>query len=247
MAAAAGMAARAARAAQAGGWSLCTPRGEALWRRGRVVGGNAGLVATVPIPIEIAGCGRARRVGVQDPAGGAPAAAVTGRVPVQPEGSAVRFVVRCPGGRGALHGVGESCRAACCAAKPGAAAAARAARVARTDHAATRVLRAARVAIPAGAAMAATMAASAAAVPTVAGMEAEREGAVKTSRSSQCSRSLEPRARYTAAGRSGRHTSSRCIPCRSSAAAVAARAARPVAVKGLRDSCSRNSPSSMGQ
>eukprot|EP00964_Phaeocystis_antarctica_P004634 scaffold2497_cov62-Phaeocystis_antarctica.AAC.2 len=94
----------------------CTPRGEALWRRGRVVGVNAGYVATAPIAVEIAGCGYVGRLGAhaQEPAGGAPAA-VAVRVPVEPVGRAVRFVVRRPGGRGALHGVGECCPAACCA------------------------------------------------------------------------------------------------------------------------------------
>eukprot|EP00964_Phaeocystis_antarctica_P040350 scaffold23068_cov70-Phaeocystis_antarctica.AAC.1 len=83
------------------------PRGEALWRRGRVVGVDAGRVATDPVPAEIAGCSRARRVGVQDPAGGAPAAAIAVRVPVEPVVHAVRSVVRCPGGGGAVHGVGK--------------------------------------------------------------------------------------------------------------------------------------------
>eukprot|EP00964_Phaeocystis_antarctica_P068092 scaffold41237_cov49-Phaeocystis_antarctica.AAC.1 len=55
---------------------------------------------------------RVGRVGVQEPAGGAPAAAVAVRVPVEPVGSAVRFVVRRPGGSGALHGVVECYRAA---------------------------------------------------------------------------------------------------------------------------------------
>eukprot|EP00964_Phaeocystis_antarctica_P026136 scaffold14705_cov56-Phaeocystis_antarctica.AAC.1 len=96
--AAAARAARAAAeqaAAQAGGW----PR-----PRGRVVGDDAGPIATTAVPVEISGCCCAGRSGVQDPAAYAEKA-VTVWVPVEPVGRAVRFVVRCPGGRGALHGV----------------------------------------------------------------------------------------------------------------------------------------------
>eukprot|EP00964_Phaeocystis_antarctica_P016822 scaffold9260_cov56-Phaeocystis_antarctica.AAC.2 len=84
----------------------------ALWRRGRVVGAEAGVVVTALVPVEIADRGRAWRVVVEKPAGFAPAAAIAGWVPVEPEARAVRFVVRRPGGGGALHGVGECCRAA---------------------------------------------------------------------------------------------------------------------------------------
>eukprot|EP00964_Phaeocystis_antarctica_P002394 scaffold1237_cov67-Phaeocystis_antarctica.AAC.1 len=74
---------------------------------------------------------------------------------------------------------------------------------------------AAMAAMVATAAMAAmvAMAATPAAVPRAAGMAAERVGAARTARSSQCSHSLVPRARHTAAGRSGRRTSSHGIPC----------------------------------
>eukprot|EP00964_Phaeocystis_antarctica_P040094 scaffold22937_cov60-Phaeocystis_antarctica.AAC.2 len=66
---------------------------------------------TARVPVEIAGCGYAGRAGAKDPAGGAPAAGA-GWVPVEPVGSAVCFVVRCPGGGGALLGVTECACAA---------------------------------------------------------------------------------------------------------------------------------------
>ena len=110
---------------------------------------------------------------------------------------------------------------------------ARAAAVVETAAAVTRAATAKRAATKA-AAMAATrvaaateammaMAATPAAVPRAVGMEAERAGVVRTARSSQCSHSLEPRARYTAAGRSEHRTSSRGIPCRSSACSAGSR------------------------
>ena len=71
--------------------------------------------ATHPIPVEIAGCGYTGRGGaVKDPA--APAAdAVAVWVPVEPVGLAYAFVVRRPGGGGALHEVAKCCCAAECA------------------------------------------------------------------------------------------------------------------------------------
>eukprot|EP00964_Phaeocystis_antarctica_P004989 scaffold2717_cov67-Phaeocystis_antarctica.AAC.3 len=86
-------------------------RAIALWRRGRVGRTDVGPVDARPVPIEVTGRGRARRVVVQDPLG-CPTAGTAVWVPVEPVGRAVRFVVRRPGGRGALHGVVECCCAA---------------------------------------------------------------------------------------------------------------------------------------
>eukprot|EP00964_Phaeocystis_antarctica_P023609 scaffold13189_cov64-Phaeocystis_antarctica.AAC.3 len=118
---AAAMAARVARAArvaaeQAGGWSLplYSPRGEALWRRGRVARREDRPEIAGPVPIVVAGRGCAGCDVIKMPSRDPTTAIITVAVwvPVEPEGSAVRFVVRSPGGGGALHDVGESYRAA---------------------------------------------------------------------------------------------------------------------------------------
>eukprot|EP00964_Phaeocystis_antarctica_P040095 scaffold22937_cov60-Phaeocystis_antarctica.AAC.3 len=88
-----------------------SPRGEALWRRGRAVRDVVRPDTAGPIPVEVTGRGRAGRFVVEEPTSDSTAAAAVW-VPVEPEGRAVRFVVRCPGGGGALHSVGECCRAA---------------------------------------------------------------------------------------------------------------------------------------
>eukprot|EP00964_Phaeocystis_antarctica_P014589 scaffold8059_cov62-Phaeocystis_antarctica.AAC.4 len=75
-----------------------------MWRRGRLVGDVVRPEVAGPVPIEVTGRGRAGRAGVQDPVGDAPVAAAVW-VPVEPVVSAVRFVVRRPGGGGALHDV----------------------------------------------------------------------------------------------------------------------------------------------
>jgi len=64
------------------------PRGEALRRRGRVVRDKVRMDEAFPIPIKVAGCGRARRRVIYKPAGEAVAVswpAAVG-VPVEPVG-----------------------------------------------------------------------------------------------------------------------------------------------------------------
>eukprot|EP00964_Phaeocystis_antarctica_P023614 scaffold13190_cov60-Phaeocystis_antarctica.AAC.2 len=83
-----------------------TPRGEALWRRGRVARSEESPDIAVPVPIVVAGRGRVGRFGIKMPSRDPNTAIITVAVwvPVEPVGSAVRFVVRSPGGGGALHG-----------------------------------------------------------------------------------------------------------------------------------------------
>ena len=103
--------------------TVCSPGGAALWGRGPVGRVNAGLVITPHVPIEVTERGYVGFFVVKDPAAGLaapvracvtrPAAAIAVRVPVEPAGHAVRFVVGCAGEGGALLRVGDRRRAAC--------------------------------------------------------------------------------------------------------------------------------------
>ena len=79
-----------------------------MWGRARVGRADVGRETALTVPIEVTGRGCAGRVVVKDPEGevAEPAAAIAVRVPVEPEGRAVHFVVGSTGGGGALLGVG---------------------------------------------------------------------------------------------------------------------------------------------